>query len=323
VERDTSVSAVVCTYNRAPEVCDAVASILAQRRPAAQVIVVDDGSTDGTADALARYGAAIELLRQPNQGASAARNTGIRAARSRWVAFLDSDDRWLDSHLADLLAIVESDPRLVWAYSTRMVEMAPGLAAVPEHPPGILAGLVDERGIAEDYLRVSARGVSCPTSGLMIRRDLLLELGGFDVGLRAGEDLDLWWKIARDHPRVGVAVVPSIVMTRYREDSLSASARGDRSGRSDLVFTGTVLRHLARMREAGRAAAFEAVAADHLDAVVKRALQRRDLTVLRRIGWRNGRLLPLRRRMMHFVCLAFGRPGAALLARARGLPPLR
>jgi hypothetical protein len=171
-------------------------------------------------------------------------------------------------------------------------------------------------------LRVSARGVSCPTSGLVIRTDLLRELGGFDVALRAGEDLDLWWKIARDHPRVGVALSPSIVMTRYREDSLSASARGDATGRSDWTFAGTILRHLALMREAGRGPAFEPVAAAHLDAVVERGLARRDLAVLRRIGWRNGWLLPPRRRLMHFTCLAAGRPAAALLARARGLPPV-
>jgi glycosyltransferase involved in cell wall biosynthesis len=313
------VSAVVCTWNRAREVCAAVDSILGQSRPPEQLVVVDDGSTDGTREALARYGAAIEVLHQPNQGASAARNAGIRAARGTWVAFLDSDDRWLDFHLSDLLGVVEAEPALVWAFSTRLVEMAPGTPAVPEVPAGCLAGLVDERGVAEDYLRVSAGGASCPTSGLMIRRELLLQLGGFDVALRAGEDLDLWWKIARDHPRIGVGVRPSIVMTRYREDSLSASARGDASGRSDLAFAGTLLRHLQQMREAGRGAAFEPVAAPHLDAVVQRALLRRDLAVLRRLGWRVGRLLPAKTRLMHAFCLAAGRPGAALLGRIRGV----
>lgn len=315
--RDLSVSAVVCTYNRAREVCRAVDSILAQTRPPEQVVVVDDGSTDGTREALSRYGPAIDALSQPNQGASAARNTGICAARGTWVAFLDSDDRWLDFHLRDLLAIVDADPGLGWAFSTRLVEMTPGTPARPEHPPNVLDGFVDGRGIAEDYFRVAARGVGCPTSGVMIRRDLLAAFGGFDVALRAGEDLDLWWKIARDHPRVGVARRPSIVMTRYREDSLSASARGDATGRSDLVFAGTVDRHLRSMREAGRAAAFEPVAAAQLAAVVERALARRDLAVLRRIGWRTGWVLPPKSRLLHFLCLASGRPGLAAVTWAR------
>jgi cellulose synthase/poly-beta-1,6-N-acetylglucosamine synthase-like glycosyltransferase len=319
VGRDAGVSAVVCTWNRAREVCAAVESILAQSRPPEQVIVVDDGSSDGTRDALARFGSAIEVIHQPNQGASAARNTGIRAARGAWVAFLDSDDRWLDFHLSDLLAIAAADPTLVWAFCTRLVEMAPGAAPVPEVPPGRLDAVVDERGIAEDYLRVSAQGASCPTSGLVIRRELLLQLGGFDVALRAGEDLDLWWKIARDHPRIGVGVRPSIVMTRYREDSLSASARGDATGRSDLAFAETLRRHLRSMREAGRGAAFDAVAAPHLEAVVQRALLRRDLAVLRRVGWRSGRLLTAKTRAMHRFCLATGGAGAALLARVRGV----
>jgi glycosyltransferase involved in cell wall biosynthesis len=294
-----------------------VESALAQTHAAEQVIVVDDGSRDATPEALARFGTRIEVLRQTNQGASAARNAGIRAARGTWVAFLDSDDRWLDSHLADLLAVVEPAPQPVWAFSTRLVELAPGAPPQPETPPESLVGLVEGNGVAADYLRVTGTGIPSATSTLMVRRELLRELGGFDVKLVAGEDLDLWWRIARDHPRVGVASTPSVVMTRHREDSLSARAREDSTGRHELTLVETVLRNLREARAAGRGAAFEPVAALHLEPVVERALARRDLALLRRVGWRNARLLPPRARVMLAFSLATGRPGLAALASAR------
>lgn len=314
----SGVSAVVCTYNREREVCRAVESILAQSRPAAEVIVVNDGSSDGTEQALRHFGDRIDYLRQPNQGASAARNAGIARARGRYVAFLDSDDEWLPFHLADLLGIVEPAGGPNWAFSTRLVRMPEDGPPQPEVPPQ-LGALVDARGVAADYLALSGSGVLSATSTLLVRRDLFRELGAFDTTLRAGEDLDLWWRIARDHPRVGVARRPSVVMESFRDDSLSASARDDPSGRSDLRHAESIERNLARMASAGRLAAFRPVAALHLDPVVERALLRRDLTVLRKVGWRMGALLPPRRRLPLYFCLASGRPGTALFASLRQL----
>jgi len=87
------VSAVIPTYNRRAQVGAAIASVLQQTVPVDEIVVVDDGSTDGTAEWIgSRYGAGVTVVRQQNAGVSAARNRGIRAAHGEWIAFLDSDD---------------------------------------------------------------------------------------------------------------------------------------------------------------------------------------------------------------------------------------
>jgi len=90
------VSVIIPTYNRKLCLFQAVDSVLAQTVPVEEIIVVDDGSTDGTFEAVcARYGALVKAIRQDNSGASAARNRGLREARGEWIALLDSDDVWL------------------------------------------------------------------------------------------------------------------------------------------------------------------------------------------------------------------------------------
>ena len=105
------VSVIIPTYNRATLVVEAVASALAQTYRDFEVLVVDDGSTDGTLKALAPFLGEVKLLRlSRRRGVSAARNLGIRAARSRWLAFLDSDDLWLPEKLARQMAFLAQRP---------------------------------------------------------------------------------------------------------------------------------------------------------------------------------------------------------------------
>jgi glycosyltransferase involved in cell wall biosynthesis len=94
------ISVVIPAYNRERTIGRAIESALGQSRPPAEILVVDDGSTDGTAEAIAAYGNHVRYVHQPNGGASAARNHGVARAVAPWVAFLDSDDHWLDDHLA-------------------------------------------------------------------------------------------------------------------------------------------------------------------------------------------------------------------------------
>jgi glycosyltransferase involved in cell wall biosynthesis len=96
-------SAIIPTYNRARLVCEAIDSALAQDVGPIQIVVIDDGSTDDTQSAIARYGSLVECIRQENRGPAAAKNVGIRSAAGEFVAFLDSDDLWLPGKLrADL-----------------------------------------------------------------------------------------------------------------------------------------------------------------------------------------------------------------------------
>ena len=121
-----SVSVVIPTYNRARRLPAAIESALQQGIADLEIIVVDDGSTDDTRAVIAQYGDRVRYHYQPNAGVGAARNTGIREARGEFVAFLDSDDRWLDSKLALQLAVFEACPDVGLVFSDFVIEKPDG-----------------------------------------------------------------------------------------------------------------------------------------------------------------------------------------------------
>ena len=103
------VSVALSVWNGEPHVADAVASVLRQLGDDDELVVVDDGSTDGTLDALAPFGNRIRLIREPHRGLSASRNTSLDACRGRYQSFIDADDRWAPGALAALLEALETD----------------------------------------------------------------------------------------------------------------------------------------------------------------------------------------------------------------------
>ncbi len=109
-----TVSAVIPAYNAAKYVERAIESVLAQTRKADEIIVVDDGSTDNTADVVRQFGDKVKFIRQENAGASVARNTGIEAATSEWISFLDADDEWLPEKLKLQTEHLQRNPDLAW-----------------------------------------------------------------------------------------------------------------------------------------------------------------------------------------------------------------
>lgn len=205
------VSVVIPAYNRERSVRAAVDSALAQQGVAVEVIVVDDGSQDGTAGVVeAIDDPRVSLVRQSNGGVSAARNTGIRNARGEWVAFLDSDDVWLPQKLGRQLE--------------RMAE-APGCMASQTS-----AYLVDDdlRPIrlkrcvqVEDPLLTFLRFHNLPAAGSswIVKRDLLERIGGFDPTLERIEDWDFSLRIARfANP---LCIDEPLTLYRYNEDNRS------------------------------------------------------------------------------------------------------
>src|SRR5437660_7821705 len=115
-----TISVVIPTYQRREDVLDAVASVLAQHHEVMEIVVIDDGSTDGTSEALlSRYPDQVRLLGQPNSGPSAARNAGIRVAQGDVIAFLDSDDRWLPHHTQTIAELFAAHPPAVLVCTQR------------------------------------------------------------------------------------------------------------------------------------------------------------------------------------------------------------
>ncbi|MGH2956786.1 MAG: glycosyltransferase family 2 protein [Solirubrobacterales bacterium] len=185
------VSVIVPTYQRHELVRRAIGSVVAQTYRDFELIVVDDGSTDGTVEMLKSVAEAeprLRYRRQPNRGVAAARNAGVRMARGEIVAFLDSDDRWLPDHLAlvtDVLeglpdaVLVSTCPRFILAGSQRAAD-----AQLVDHRRGLLSEAA------------SAGFMPC----LAVRRQALLEVGRFDERLGALEDSDLLRRLATTGP---------------------------------------------------------------------------------------------------------------------------
>lgn len=194
------VTVVIPAYNRAGLLPRALAGVRAQR-PAgpAEVIVVDDGSSDETAAVAERLGARV-IRHGVNRGLAAARNTGLRAARHDWVALLDSDDEWLEHHLAHLWSL-RGEHALVAASALRCT---PAAGADQFHGPLGRTPRVIER--AESLI---FPGNPIPVSAAMVRRDAALRAGGFIARKGVVEDLDLWLRMIESasaicSPRVGL-----------------------------------------------------------------------------------------------------------------------
>jgi glycosyltransferase involved in cell wall biosynthesis len=206
------VCAVIPAYRRAGTVGRAVRSALAQTRPPARVLVVDDGSGDDTAQAARAAGA--DVLELPvNRGQSAARNAGIATAAEPWIALLDSDDEWFPHHLERLWAARDGHVLL----GARCVALLPG------HPPR-LWGYRSER---PEVIRAGT--VAWPEnpfipSAVLVERAAVLAAGGFAEDEPLAEDLDLWWRLLEE--RTGLAVPQ--VGAAYHVHGEQASA--DRDG---------------------------------------------------------------------------------------------
>jgi glycosyltransferase involved in cell wall biosynthesis len=176
------ISVVIPAYNRADRIATAVKSALAQvPRPPAEVLVVDDASTDGTAQRAEAAGATV-IRHKQNKGVSGARNTGIERAQNPWVAFLDSDDRWLPHHLERVWERAE-DHVLVAEVTWSHLEEGGRYEGTPKELP--LRSPVDV---------VVPQNPVC-ASGTLVSREVLLEVGGFPEGMTMCEDLDTWIRV--------------------------------------------------------------------------------------------------------------------------------
>jgi len=187
------VSVIIPTYNRAQMVCDAVDSVLAQTLPGVDIVVVDDGSTDGTGGVLTkRYGDRIQYAWQDNQGRAVARNRGVQMATGEYILFLDSDDLLLPQGLELLSGFLDGHPDVDVVYSDGYYCDAEGCdiqSISAERPP------VDHNNILEMMVITN---VVVATNSVMVRRRCLDGLGYpyFDESLRGTEDADLWLRLA-------------------------------------------------------------------------------------------------------------------------------
>ena len=185
------VSVILPVYNREQSVARAIRSVLSQTRTPIELIVVDDGSTDGTRKVLDSFGSQITVIEQSHAGAYAARNRGLRHAQGELIAFIDSDDVWLPDRLASQMPLMER-PEVGLVFGD-VVHVRPGqerrrVTSFQIAPP--------RRG------RAAAQFAWCnfvPTSTVLVRRRCLDEAGGFSEEVPLSCDYLMWFRIALRH----------------------------------------------------------------------------------------------------------------------------
>lgn len=197
--------------------CRAIDSALAQTFPVDEIIVVDDGSTDGTGEMLRdRYGQRIRYAWQPNAGVSSARNRGMSMAHGRYIALLDSDDQWLPEKTARQHAWLEEHPE--YGMVVCDIEMVDADLQV--------IGIYRRREVIREdgwALRWALANPALAPASTLVRREVYEDIGGFDESLRTAEDIDYHLRIARRW-QIGV-VEETLVRTMRGHEGLSAQAR--------------------------------------------------------------------------------------------------
>ena len=181
------VSVVVPTYNYRHYVGEAIESVLAQSHQPLEILVVDDGSTDGTQEELRRFNGRIRYLHQPNRGLSAARNTGILAAAGEFIALLDADDLWAPTKIEKQMALMDSPEVGVVFCALNRIDVRSGAEEVKHCLP-------DSRG---DLRRMLLHRNCMTASTVLVRRACFEKAGLFDESLRSAEDWDMWIRISR------------------------------------------------------------------------------------------------------------------------------
>ena len=205
------VSVIVPCYNDARYIAEALDSAFGQLHAQIEVIAVDDGSTDNTAEILVGY-PAVRLVRQDNAGVAAARNAGLAVATGEFVVFLDQDDRLHLRAISTALQAFERHPEAAMVYGFPLLVDAVGASLMTTVPPPV-------NGDCYASL-LSGKVIVAPPSSAMFRRDVVEILGRFDPALRGTDDYDLYLRLARDH----VVHCHGAVVCDYRIHGLNASS---------------------------------------------------------------------------------------------------
>jgi len=188
------ISVVIPLFNKSAHVGAAIESVLAQTRPAAEVLVIDDGSTDDGALVAETFRDRVRVFRQPNRGVSAARNLGVEMASGEAIAFLDADDVWKLQFLGKTAELLERFPNACLAGSA--YEYLTSGDRITQLKFAVSNGIKYE-GLVDYFALLAAKGAPpFNASAIMARRSALKQVGGFPVGQRWGEDHDTWARLA-------------------------------------------------------------------------------------------------------------------------------
>lgn len=228
-----TISVIIPVHNREQYVAEALESILTQTCPATEIWAIDDGSTDGSAEVIQRFGDRVRYHHQTNSGAAAARNTGVDLSQGELLAFLDSDDRWLPNKLVLQLAAFEKNADLAMVFGHVRQFCSPDLP-------------IDQRP------RITAEVMAGYHVGtLLVRRSAFQQVGPFETQWRVGEFVS--WQAKATDMGLSMAMLPEVVMERRLH--ATNMGRTERSSASD--YLRIVRASLARRRAQGQASISE------------------------------------------------------------------
>lgn len=210
------ISVVIPLYNKAPHIEITLRSVLAQTLKPHEIIVVDDGSTDGSAEVVQSLeNNLITLIRQKNLGVSAARNTGITYASSKYIALLDGDDIWLPSHLETIKELITQNPDACLYSTMHEIHLDDHIFTPCSTYPKDYSGEID------DFFLSLANNLSLINSSTAcIRKDIFIDIGGFPIGMKRGEDLVTWIRMARTSGMAHAAKITAI----YNRNAINRSS---------------------------------------------------------------------------------------------------
>lgn len=232
-----SVSVVLAVYNATWCIGRALDSVLAQTVAPAQIIVCDDGSTDGTPDLVEqRYGKAVTVRRLPHRNAAATRRVGLREATGEWLAFLDADDIWVPDKLERQLDHLAGHPEVRWTSSDGRYVSAEGVV----RESWLSDYFQPVRLVVGDLMPALLHRCFPLMSSMLVEREAYHAVGGMDAGMVYSHDYDLWMRLAARYPGSimpdrlidywsGPGTLSRRIEERYRDDLtlLRRAARGE------------------------------------------------------------------------------------------------
>lgn len=208
-----AISIIIPTYNRAAFIGEAIDSVLRQTFGDFELIVINDGSTDETEEIVGRFeDNRLTFIQQENAGRSAARNRAIAMARGKYIAFLDSDDTYLRDKLERQVNFMEAHPEIGMIYTSAKCIDAEGR---------ILTNHVYVASVSGQIYRQVAffRPVTITLPTVMLRREVLDNVGGFDEKMERFEDTDLWRRISKRY-QVGALNYPTCLLRTHDDNTL-------------------------------------------------------------------------------------------------------
>lgn len=187
-----AITVAVPLYNKEREIAAVIQSVLAQTVLPAEIIVVNDGSTDRGPEIVRGLGSPlVRVIDQPNSGVSAARNRAATEAQGDYIAYLDGDDQWRPGYLEKMAELIRDYPGC-GAYGAAF-DIVSGKKIFPNNSPAT-------EGVRDDFFREAMKRYILQPSATVIPRKVIEHTGGFPEGMKMGEDLYLWIKIASEYP---------------------------------------------------------------------------------------------------------------------------